>query len=559
MENLKKKIPLWIPNAIVFLLLFLFVTGYFYWQIRVVKISFFSHVRQHTDMVSKIISLNAAGTLNARKSIEDVLVNLLGNSARFVAYLDMIEPFESDELAAFARENGLQGISIIPDVQGRYQGAANVHAPENWLHLTESPHESFLSGKEIEMIEDGLLNPSNLPSLAHFATKNLYLFTWSDGNYPGHILLGIRDNTLEDAIKSFGLEKTVSAISTVPGIRYVKIIPGDMADVDVTPFEIIREDDHDIVQSSQMVQGMELKVGVDGGRLTLLIHNLTVSFHIFSLFLIITGLLLSLLLHSYQKSAINRVKYFERELSNRREEANLGRSAAAIAHEIRNPLNSISMGLQRLCLENACSSEIHLKLIRQMSEAVNRANSSVTGLLTYARPKEPNFSTFSPADLLSNIFMLYHSDFLKYSIDNSLDIIYSGNIESDVELMARIVENIVKNAIEAQHGGGYIHCSLAKVNDQDIAMIFKNGNCTVAPEDSEKIFEPYFTTRTDGTGLGMAIVRSVVKSLGGDIAVEVKNSGDILIQVHIPVGSPGMVENKRDFHGKMKAMEVPSQ
>ncbi len=562
-EDRKNAIPLWLPNALIFFMLFLMVTLYFSWQINGIKRSFLAHVRQHTDMVSKIVRLNAAGSLDARQSIEELLQHLLGNTARFVSYLESIEPFAEDELEAFSRESGLEGITIIkqnpPDFFDGLSASKTIHgaAPMTTIHSSDD-WQRIIAG--VKNFSFDPLPP--WPTLLNGNADSLYILLWVDITFPGAILLGIRNDTLATATQRLGLKNTVHTISTVPGIAEVTIasmmeaienVQGRKAE-GITPTEngadapdvttMIHLNGKEIAQSTQIVQGMKLTVGVDAGYMTRFVRRLTLHFYLFAFFLVMAGLFLSIILYRYQKKALNRVQQYERELSSQREEASLGRAAAAIAHEIRNPLNSLSMGLQRLSLENACPSPAHLKLIHQMSDAVVRANGSVTGLLTYARPRIPKIKTICPATLLTDILALYEPACRRCRINVKTDINYQGTMESDRDLLGQVFENIIKNAIEAQPDGGYIYChinvqskkiySMGNVSEI-VGIQFKNGNCAVSPDKAQQILAPYFTTRTEGTGLGMAIAGSIVKTLQGGIEIKVNDSREISTEISLPL------------------------
>ena len=116
-----------------------------------------------------------------------------------------------------------------------------------------------------------------------------------------------------------------------------------------------------------------------------------------------------MILYRYQSNHLNEVKEFERRLSAERENASLGRAAAAIAHEIRNPLNTLGMGLQRLQLEGSEIAADHQRLIHLMLAAVGRANSSVQGLLKYARPRKPEKKPVRLDLIADNILQFYDS------------------------------------------------------------------------------------------------------------------------------------------------------
>jgi two-component system, NtrC family, sensor histidine kinase HydH len=512
MADIKKPLPLWAANGFVFLFLFLAVIAYFFWQSHVFKQAFLDHAEQHAAIISEVIRLNAKGALASQHAIEEILQNLLENTARFVSYLDGIEPFNEEELTAFTRESGLAGISIIRKDQ------TMVHGPGNWKQNLSS-----------------FACPSN-PVMEHLSKENLYLLAWPETAAFKCMALGINDKEIASIKDRMGLENTIRTISKVPGINYIKIIRSGKEETDSSrsfPI-IIHQNGMDVAEAHQFIGGVELKVGVNAGHLAHLRKQLWIHLSLFSFCLVFAGVCLSIILHRYQTSILNNVKRFERELSSQREEAALGRSAAAIAHEIRNPLNALSIGLQRLEMEEACGGEEHRKLIEQMRNAVQRVNGSVTGLLNYARPRMPEIKEVSIASLTMDLLSLYRQPCENLQIRITTDFTYRGMIACDPVLMGQVIENIIKNAIEAQPLGGFIHCEI-KQGEKEVALLFKNSGCTISPEESRRILEPYFTTRTEGTGLGMAIANTIIKALKGRIDIMIPGNGIIETHIHLPL------------------------
>lgn len=511
MVNFKKPMPLWVANSFVFLILFLAVIAYFFWQNHLLKQAFLNHARQHAAVVSEVIRLNAKGTLESLKSIEDILQNLLENTARFVSSLDQIEPFDQQELTAFARESGLAGISIIRDNQ------TIVHGPDNWKKNMTSPD-----------------CPAN-PVIHHLPEENLYLLIWPGIGSSGCLVLGINDEKIAGLKNRLALENIIKTMSKAPGISYIRInaMGKNAADPSLAAVAIIRYQGEDVAEARQLIEGMELTVGVNAGHLAGFIIQLRVHLFLFSFCLAFAGICLSIVLHRYQTAILNNVKRFERELSLQREDATLGRSAAAIAHEIRNPLNSLSIGLQRLEMEKACGAEEHQKLIRQMRDAVHRANGSVTGLLNYARPRIPKIEKVSVASLAMDLFNLYRKTCENLGIKMTTAFDFKGVVDCDGALLGQVMENIIKNAMEAQPGGGFIHCGITQEN-KEVSVMFRNTGCVIAPDESGRILEPYFTTRAEGTGLGMAIANTIIKALGGHILINIRENGVIETYIHLP-------------------------
>src|SRR6056297_1878675 len=104
--------PTWQANLLVFGCLIGVVLALVYWQIRSSEKTFVRHVRNHARLLASVIRLQANTAVMSKNAIEAVMQTFLGNTARFVDYLDTIAPFTPDELSAFAKESGLAGIAI---------------------------------------------------------------------------------------------------------------------------------------------------------------------------------------------------------------------------------------------------------------------------------------------------------------------------------------------------------------------------------------------------------------------------------------------------------------
>lgn len=512
MNTKKEPLALWAVSSIVFLLLFSVAAAFIYLQAASFRRSFLNHAQQHAVMVSEVIQLNARSALASQFSIENLLTGLLSNTARFLSFLDNLEPFSAEELAVLSKQNGLSGITILRPSK------ENVSGPDAWL-------------------------PSNLPflnkknaALNHLPDDALYILSWQDTAAPGSIVMGFPDRQVSIMKERLGIGNLLKTIEAVPGIVYVKmeaIAGNDPPGCSKTPL-ILSYQGRDVAEACQKVDSSRLKVGLDAGYLTRSIRQLHLNFFLFSFLFAVTGLGLSWFLHRYQSSNIAKVRQYERKLAAQKEAAALGKSAAAIAHEIRNPLNSLSMGLQRLDLETEALDPEHKKLIHQMLEAIKRANTSVTSLLNYAGPKKPGFKETAIDTLVENILNLFSARCAEQHITITKLTKITPAIETDPEILAQVVENIVKNAVEAQPDGGFVHWGLFKDKEM-ILLTFKNNGCTVPPEKAHEIFDAYFTTRVDGTGLGMAIVKRAVASLGGSTALCIKEFGTIETTVRLPV------------------------
>ena len=516
MEENRRSLPLWVSNLLLFALLSFAAVGYFLWQIHQAKQEFFDHVRVHVQQVAEIIELSARGAVLSQRVAEEILEALLGNTARFVDYLDNIESFTPEELSAFAKESGLIGIRIFVD-KNRY-----VEGPPKWF-------------------QDKTLNCPATAKLVHRAKTDRYLFSWPRKDSPGCVVLGIEDKKIASLEKHIGLDNVIKTISELPRIRYVKFgRPSAIGEKQEPRSEvtIMQVDDSQVAETRLPFGGKELVVGVNAGYLASAIHRLWRDFFVFGAAFALLGTFLSFVLYRQQTSHFAQVKTFERRISQEREDASLGRAAAGIAHEIRNPLNALGMGLQRLQLEGNELRDEHQRLVSLMMDAVHRSNRSVSGLLNYARPQIPNRQSTRLDLLVIKTVALYLPRCEELRIKVTQSIHFKETFSTDPELMEQVIENLLRNAIEAQPDGGFLHLEVGR-KDDEIYLKIRNAGFTLPTEETDRIFEPYFTSKAEGTGLGLTISQRIIQAHEGRLEARTPEVGILEMAVYLPLSMKG--------------------
>lgn len=524
----KRPFPLWLANLLAFGLFFAASAGYHLWQMRQAKEAMEAHAMAHASMVAGVIQRNAEAAVMTREATEDILNGLLGNTARFIAYLDQVEPFSADELAAFSREARLRGIRIAGE-----SGRA-VEGPAGWL-------------------KTGRGDCTDKPTLEHIEEEHLYLLRWPVKGSAECVAIGSEALPLEGLLAQMGLAKMLQVLSAMPGIAYVRIGREDRYYPEGKNLRLIENNEakKDVVEVALPVAESILSVGVDADYLTLFNRRLWRGFFTFGTALALFGGILSFLLYRGQKRELAGVRSFERELSRSREEASLGRAAAAISHEIRNSLNAVAMGLQRLQVESPLLASENRRLLELMSSAVGRANATVTGLLRYARPPRPRLEAVSLDLLAKNCIELYRDKTEIGKIRFSEGFGLEEPISGDPGLLAQVIENMIKNAVEAQPDGGIVAVSTGRQGREGFFKVC-NAGCKLHPQDLERIFEPYFTTKADGTGLGLSIAKRIIEAHNGRMSAHILEQDQLEVVFHLPIW-------KGAGAGSSKASDDPSE
>jgi PAS domain S-box-containing protein len=226
---------------------------------------------------------------------------------------------------------------------------------------------------------------------------------------------------------------------------------------------------------------------------------------------------------------VSKIREFEKE----REEAErlvfLGNLVANFAHEIKNPLNGLSIATQRLVREFPNADEEYVRLTKGLENEIKALNKIVNDFLLLARPRMREKVPFRVASVLTRV---------KESIDPELhenNIRLAYDVKDDVEVCGnaddfrRAILNILLNAIEAvvvvKERPREINVSMIKKRNSVVLTIADTG-IGMDKEETERIFNPYFTTKKSGTGLGLYIAQKIIKDHGGQMKVESeKNKG----------------------------------
>jgi two-component system sensor histidine kinase HydH len=201
--------------------------------------------------------------------------------------------------------------------------------------------------------------------------------------------------------------------------------------------------------------------------------------------------------------------------------AALGRLSAGIAHEIRNPLNSIRGFIQYFQKKIRLDEEDYRYTDLMLSE-VDRLNRVISKLLAYSKPREPRLSIRSAEDILDHCAQVVERE----ASEAGVEVVKEPAIGDpplvlmDTDQMTQVFLNILINAIDATPAGGKVFVRYATDDAGRLRIIVEDTGEGIPREDLDKIFDPFFSTKKQGTGLGLAIVKSIIEGHGGEIEVE---------------------------------------
>jgi signal transduction histidine kinase len=209
----------------------------------------------------------------------------------------------------------------------------------------------------------------------------------------------------------------------------------------------------------------------------------------------------------------------QREIVKQEKMAEVGKLVTSVVHEMRNPLSSIKMNL-RLLERVKCDDPVEKEHLELATGDVQRLEAMLQELLVYGKPIKTDVWSLNPIPILRTAV----EEQSPYAMERSVSLDMTAprddhpTVFADVELLRRSLDNLIRNAIEACEEGDGIKVSFELMDDEALILVVDNGG-GMKENVLQKLFDPFFTTREDGTGLGMSNVRKFVEAMDGSIEV----------------------------------------
>ncbi len=231
------------------------------------------------------------------------------------------------------------------------------------------------------------------------------------------------------------------------------------------------------------------------------------------------------------------LKHLEKELQRNERLAALGKMAAGVAHELRNPLSSIK-GLALILKSNFSLPSTQAETADILVKEVERLNRSIGELLDYAKPGQLRREATSIQEIIGKTVSLVQVDAESYGITIRLDIDDDlPQVVIDRDKMNQVFLNLFLNAIQAMEQGGELKV-WAQKDKQTISITIRDNGVGIEPENLGRVFDPYYTTKNNGTGLGLAMSSKIVEEHGGWIEVSSLPGEYTEVRVVLPWNSP---------------------
>jgi len=216
---------------------------------------------------------------------------------------------------------------------------------------------------------------------------------------------------------------------------------------------------------------------------------------------------------------VTQIRELEQEVARSRHLTSISSLAAGVAHEIRNPLSSIK-GFAVYLKDRLQSDSEDKKTADIIVAEVERLNRVITQLIEFARPLELKKEKTRVSDLVGHAIKLIEAEAHKSNVEININMAkQEPAVEVDADKIKQVLLNIFLNALAAMKNGGRLDISLGQEKDGLCVVIVDTG-IGIAEADLPRVYDPYFTSKPAGTGLGLAVVQKIMEAHGGRIAVE---------------------------------------
>jgi signal transduction histidine kinase len=210
-----------------------------------------------------------------------------------------------------------------------------------------------------------------------------------------------------------------------------------------------------------------------------------------------------------------------------------GQIAAGVAHEVKNPLTTIK-GAADILTDDATSRAERDEFKNILQNEIRRIDTTVSDFLRFARPRETRFEELNLTGLLETGLRQIENQARQRGLSMTTRLQQDVLVSGDTEKLHQMTLNLVLNAIQASKNGDEIEVTLSKQEGSARVEISDSGE-GINDADVKRVFEPFFTTRTTGTGLGLAVVKAIVEAHGGEISFASKKDHGSTVTVTLPL------------------------
>ena len=213
--------------------------------------------------------------------------------------------------------------------------------------------------------------------------------------------------------------------------------------------------------------------------------------------------------------------------------------AAGVAHELGNPLNSLTIHLQLIernlkKLKASKAADALTDSVRVCRAEVMRLDGIISNFLEALRPRPPDLAETNLAEVLADVLRFQHNEFADRNIVVEAEITAElPSVMADRDQLKQVFFNLTKNAMEAMKPGGKLKIK-SRADDDSVFLLFGDSGAGIKQEELVRLFQPYHTTKPGGHGLGLMIVQRIMREHGGQVGLESKEGLGTIVTLQFP-------------------------
>ena len=486
--------------------------------------------------------------------LEDTIAEYLLEAIHRVDQLDREKPINANDLQSLVDQYRITSIEMYDSKGNRLKGS-----PSSWTSTEKKRFLRELIEKKHPVAIDLFGKPFSEDQLFSIAI-------WRRTN-PEIIALYLNGEQMKRLLRQFAIQRAISDIGLREGILYISVQDASfntLAHSDPTLVGKRGEDSFlkKSLQSDQVssrhyqpVEGEEIfevvksfplkdkiagliRIGYSPKEIDPVLGQIKKNVALSIFFFLILGISAITLIWVNQNRHLRKMKELEDRIQLAERLTSLGHLAAGVAHEIRNPLNAMGIGLQRLKREflppDESKKQEYISFMELILNEIRRVNEIIEQFLTLSRPFQLNLRKSSLQDLLNNLVTLFREEAsslgiaLRAEIPSNLPL-----IEMDPERLTQALINIMKNGMQAMEKGGTLRIE-AKSLREGVQVIISDSGSGIPPEQTDKIFNYYYTTKEKGVGLGLPIAHRIIEAHGGQLKIESRVGSGTRVTVILP-------------------------
>jgi len=557
------------------ILLLILASSYVFFEAQRLKQELLRQAEERGTALAKTMEASVKNAIVGNAILEDLIGQRLLDNARLIDQLLLSRHADQVLLREISAMNRLQKIDLL-DQRGRpWEPAAlpprmATKKEEEELVQRRQRMISYMWGKRwrlhLEKNEEKAAEPPPKIKEREFWEGSAFGVAIGARSFPGIIAIHANADYVLNFEKEIGVQSQIENLRRQSDSDFVSLLDSNLNVVAHTDPDRIGKQEKEplvlkakatgqlfsqIVESGGGKQRFEvvkpvalgesnlgfLKVGLSLGSMEVTWYNSLRAIVTLGVAILAAGILGMAAIFHNQHSYIKEIRGLETEVAHRERLSALGNLAANVAHEIKNPLNAISMGLQRLNAEfqSTQDEDQYSRLTELVLGEVRRLDSIVEQFLSLARPLEIKPEELRLQDILKDLGTLE-----EYGAKQSkvlIRVIAPPDLlplKADRNYLKQLLLNLILNGLQAMPEGGILTLE-ASVSPGNFLITVTDTGAGIPPENLARIFEPYFTTKAKGSGLGLAIAYRIVAAHGGTITVSSEAGRGCRFQISLPI------------------------